>query len=237
MTRTALTVSGFVALLATTPAFAAPAEAPPPRTLSVTGQGIAKAAPDEANFSTGVVAQGPTAAQALAANSRAMNAVFATLKRQGIPDKAIQTSNLSLSPQYQQCKPNVACPQKIVGYEVSNTVSVTVGLDKTGAVLDALVASGSNQIGGISFAIHDPKPLLEQARGEAVKDAFARAQLYAKAAGVSLGPILAIQEDGGTVSVMLRKSVPMRSMAEVMPPMAGGEESVSANVSITWALN
>jgi uncharacterized protein YggE len=238
MTRTALTVSGFVALLATTPCFAAPADTPAPRTLSVTGQGIAKAAPDEANFSTGVVAQGATAAQALAANSHAMNAVFATLKRQGIPDKAIQTSNLSLSPQYQQCKPNVACPQKIVGYEVSNTVSVTVSLDKTGPVLDALVASGSNQIGGISFAIHDPKPLLEQARGEAVKDAFARAQLYAKAAGVSLGPILAIQEGGSAVPQPMFKAMAMRAESiGSFPAVAGGEEAVSANVSITWALN
>ena len=133
-----------VAVLSTAPAWAAPTDTP--RTLSVNGQGIAKAAPDEASFSSGVVAQGPTAREALAANSRAMNAVFATLKRSGIPDKAIQTSNLSLSPQYQQCKPNVACPQKIVGYEVSNTVSVTVGIDQTGAVLDALNGQSSGAL-------------------------------------------------------------------------------------------
>ncbi len=233
MARLLLLVSGFVAALAATPGFAAPTEAP--RTLSVNGQGIAKAAPDEANFSTGVVAQGATAAQALAANGQAMNAVFATLKRQGIPDKAIQTSNLSLAPQYQQCKPNMACPQKIVGYEVSNTVFVTVGLDKTGSVLDALVASGSNQLGGISFAIRDPKPLLEQARADAVRDAIEKAQLYAKAAGVSLGPILAIQDGGSYAPQPQYKATAMRAMAAV--PVAGGEESISASVSITWALN
>ena len=233
MNRTVLMMS--VALLAAAPGYAASLDTPAPRTLSVTGQGIAKAAPDEANFSSGVVAQGATAAQALAANNRAMNQVFATLKKQGIPDKAIQTSNLSLSPQYQPCKPNVACVQKIIGYEVSNTVSVTVGLDKTGTVLDALVASGSNQLGGISFAIHDPKPLLEQARAEAVKDAFARAQLYAHAAGVSLGPIQSLQEAGSSVPQPMYKTMAMRSM-EAMP-IAGGEESISANVSITWAIN
>ncbi len=236
MIKSTLTAAAFVAVAAALSVSAAAADTAPPRTLSVTGLGVVKAAPDEASFSTGVIAQGATAAQALAANSRAMNAVFATLKRQGISDKAIQTSNLSLSPQYQQCKPNVACAQKIIGYDVSNTVSVTVGLDKTGAVLDALVASGSNQIGGISFAIHDPKPLLEQARAEAVKDAFTRGQLYAKAAGVSLGPILSFQEGGSEVPRPVFKAMAMRGVAEAMP-IAGGEESINASVAITWVLN
>lgn len=186
MTRIAVCL---IALILAAPALAAPPDpGAPPRTLTVTGTGIAKAAPDEADFSTGVVASAPTAGAALAANSRAMNAVISTLKRQGVPDKAIQTSNLSLNPQYQICKPNAACPQKIAGYQVSNTVSVTVALDKAGAVLDALVASGANQINGISFSIHDPKPLLAEARADAVKDAIEKASLYAKAAGVGLGP-------------------------------------------------
>jgi len=123
-----------------------------------------------------------------------------------------------------------------VGYEVSNTVSVTVGLDKTGPVLDALVASGANQIGGISFSIHDPKPLLDQARADAVKDALEKAQLYAHAAGVSLGPILAIQEGGSYAPQPQFKAMAMRGLAQAMP-IAGGEESLSASVSITWALN
>jgi uncharacterized protein YggE len=196
---------------------------------------MAKAAPDEANFSAGVVSQGATARQALAANSRAMNAVFASLKKQGVPEKAIQTSNLALSPQYQTCKPGVACPQRIVGYEVSNNVTVTVGLDKAGTVLDALVASGSNQFGGISFSIHDPKPLLAQARVDAVKDALERGALYAKAAGVSLGPILSIQEGGSEAPRPVYRA--MKMMAAESMPIAGGEESVSANVSVTWTIN
>ena len=156
---------------------AAPCEAladqAPPRTLTMSGQGIAKAAPDQAQFSTGVVTQERTAALALAANSRAMNAMFATLKRLGIPDKDIQTSNFSLSPQYQVCKPGAACPQRVVGYEVSNTVNVTVeDFGKTGAVLDALVSSGSNQIDNISFSIRDTSALLKEARAAAIKDAI-----------------------------------------------------------------
>ena len=206
-----------------------------PRTLTVTGQGIAKAAPDEANFSTGVASQGANANQALAANSRAMNALFATLKRLGVPDKNIQTSDLSLSPQYQTCKPGVTCPQRIVGYEVSNNVTVTVALDKAGSVLDALVASGSNQLGGIRFSIHDPKPLLVQARQDAVRDALDKARLYADAAGAKLGPIQSIQEGGSAEPPRpMYKAMMMRADAAV--PVAGGEESVNASVSITWVL-
>ncbi|MBU6298356.1 MAG: SIMPL domain-containing protein [Alphaproteobacteria bacterium] len=223
-------VAAFAA--AASPAFA---EQPAPRSMTMSGQGIVRAAPDEANFSAGVATQGATAAEALAANSRAMNAVFATLKKLGIPDKDIQTSNFSLSPRYQICRPDVNCPQRIIGYEVSNDVDVTVeSLAKTGAVLDALVSSGSNQIGGIGFSIHDTKPLLAQARAEAVQDAVDRAKTYAKAAGVTLGPILSIQEGQSEgprpMFAMMAKAV------AAPPPIAGGEQSVTANVTITWAL-
>lgn len=205
-----------------------------PRTLTVVGLGTAKGAPDEANFSSGVVTQGESASQAFAANSQAMSAVMATLKRHGIPERNIQTSDLSLSPQYQTCRPGEACPQRIVGYQVSNNVNVTVSLDKTGEVLDALASSGSNQIGGISFSIHDPKPLLAQARADAVKDAMSRAQLFARAANVTLGPILSIQEGGAEAPPRpLFKAMVMEARAV---PIAGGEQSLSATVSITWII-
>jgi hypothetical protein len=205
-----------------------------PRTLTMSGQGIAKAAPDQAQFSTGVVTQGGTAALALAANSRAMNAVFATLKRLAIPDKDLQTSNFSLSPQYQVCKPGTACPQRIVGYEVSNNVNVTVeDFGKTGAVLDALVSSGSNRIDNIGFSIRDTSALLKEAREAAVKDATLRAETYAKAAGVTLGPILSIQEGGGEQPQPVYFA---KAMMAAPPPIAGGEQSVSAGVTISWAI-
>jgi uncharacterized protein YggE len=227
-------VFSIIAAGADTPC-AAYADPAPPRTLTVSGQSIAKAAPDQAQFSTGVVTQGTTAAQALAANSRAMNAVFATLKRLGIPDKDIQTSNFSLSPQYQIYKPGTSGPQRITGYQVSNTVNVAVeNLDKTGAVLDALVSSGSNQINNIGFSIRDTSALLKQARAAAVKDAIDRAQTYAKEAGVTLGPILSIQEGGSEPPRPMYRAMAM--MAEAPPPIAGGEESVSANVTISWEI-
>lgn len=217
------------------PALAGAPDSAPPRTLTVSGTGIAKAAPDEASFSTGVVSQGATAGAALAANTKAMSAVIATLKRQGVPEKAIQTSSLSLNPQYQVCKPNVACPQKIVGYEVTNTVTVTIGLEKAGAALDALVASGANRVDGVGFAIHDEKPLLAEARAEAVKEAIAKAEAYAKSAGVSLGPILAIQEGGEHAPQPMNMAFGYRLKAAAVP-LEGGEEKLAATVSITWEI-
>jgi hypothetical protein len=230
-----LAVCAVFSLIAAAPC-AAYADQAAPRTLTMSGQGTAKAAPDQAQFSTGVVTQGNTAALALAANSRAMNAVFATLKRLGIADKNVQTSDFSLSPQYQVCKPGTVCPQRIVGYEVSNTVDVTVeDFGKTGAVLDALVSSGSNRIDNIGFSIHDTSALLKQAREAAVKDATLRAQTFAKAAGVTLGPILSIQEGGNSYQPRPMFKA-MAGLAEAPPPIAGGEESVSADVTITWAI-
>jgi hypothetical protein len=216
---------------------AAAADQAPVRTMTMSGEGAAKAAPDQAQFSTGVVTQDRTAALALAANSRAMNAVFDTLKRLGIADKDIQTSDFSLSPQYQTYKPGTTGPQHIIGYQVSNTVNVTIeDFGKTGAVLDALVSSGSNQIDNISFSIRDTKALLAQARVAAVKDAFDRAQTYAKAAGVTLGAIKSISESGGVYQPRPMYRMEAMVAAAPPPPVAGGEESVTANVTITWEI-
>ena len=208
------------------------AEPPAPRTLTVSGTGEIKTVPDEAHLSAGVVTQAKKAAEALAANTRGMNEVFATLKRFGIPEKAVQTSEFSVEPQYAQDR-NGNASARITGYTVSNTVNVTVELPKLGPALDALVASGANSLGNIAFTIHDPKPLLAKARAEAIKDATERAHTYAQAAGIALGPILAVSEGGAE---MPRPLYTPRMMAAAPPPIAAGEETVNANVSVTFAI-
>jgi uncharacterized protein YggE len=213
---------------------AAPAMADNPRTLSVTGEGEMRGVPNQAQISAGVVTNAKTAGEALAANSKAMGAVFATLKKFGIPDKSMQTSGFSVSPQYPPDRDG-SDGAKIVGYQVSNDVFVTVDdLHKLGPALDALVASGANNIGGISFTIRDPKPLMAQARAAAVQDAIARAQTYAKAAGQQLGAILSIQESSSDYPRPMAMAGMMRAAASV--PVAAGEQSITANVSVTWAL-
>ncbi len=213
---------------------AAPALADPPqRTITVTGHGDAQGTPDSAHISAGVQTQAKTAAQALAQNAAAMNNVFAALKRLGIPEKDIQTSDFSVSPQYTQYSSTEA--QKIVGYQVSNQVNLTLdNVSKVGPAIDALVAAGANQMNGISFAIHDPDPLLAEARTDAVNDAVARAQVLTKAAHVTLGPILSIQESN--ISPPRPVFAMMKAAAPAPTPIAAGSQTVSADVSITWEI-
>jgi len=191
--------------------------------------------PNQAVLSAGVVTNAKTATAALAANTRAMNAVFVTLKAAGVADKDMQTADFSVQPQYASTNPSSSGQQRIIGYQVTNNVSVTVeNLNRLGATLDALVSSGANSIGDIGFAICDPKPLLAQARAAAVADAIAKAQVLAKAAGVTLGPITSISEGGYEPPRLMLKTMAMNAASSV--PMAAGEQSVTAGVSITWGI-
>jgi uncharacterized protein YggE len=225
--------SGFclgLALLAlVTPCWAAD-----PRTISMTGHGEVRSQPDMAQVSAGVTSNAVTAAQALAANSTRMKSVFAALEKLGVPEKNIQTTSFLVSPQYTNGENNNA--RRLTGYQVSNEVSVRLDdVTKLGTALDALVTAGANQMNGISFSIQNTVPLLEKARTGAIADARARAETYAKAAGVSLGPILSISE-GGTEAPrpMYRMAA---SVAASPPPMAAGEQSVTADVAVVWEIH
>ena len=205
------------------------------RTITVSGDAEVASKPDQARLSAGVVTQADNAATALTANSTAMNRVFAALRMAGIPDNRMQTSNFSVQPQYPPFRPDNQEPQRIIGYQVSNNVTVIVDdLTKVGPTLDALVRSGANQLGGIQFTIADPKPLAERARTLAVVDGAAKARTLATAAGVTLGPLMSIQE---TSSV---RPVPVFAMARAMAaeatPIAEGEERVGVNVTMTYAI-
>jgi uncharacterized protein YggE len=234
-------LSGFAVLIAaclgSLPALAQSAPQPLPHLLVVSGTGEVKAKPDQAMLSAGVVSEARSAADALATNSRDMTNVFATLKRLGIPDKSIRTSNFQVTPQYPPYDSKQ--PHRITGYQVSNTVSVTVDdLDKLGPALDALVASGANNLGDIAFSIRDDKALMAEAREAAVKDAAAKAETLARAAGVSLGPIVEISEGAGyqAPQPMYRMAMSMAAPPPPPPPVAAGEETVSVTVSMSWEI-
>jgi uncharacterized protein YggE len=206
------------------------------RTISVSGTGEVMGKPDEARLSAGVLTQAPMAAAALSANTAAMNRVFAALKAAGVPENKIQTSNFSVQPQYPPFRPDAPENRTIIGYQVSNQVSIIVDdLSKIGPALDALVKSGANQLGGVSFSIADPKPLAERARAAAVADAMAKARTLAAAAGVTLGPLLSIQEGGGIRPVPIFEARAVAAQA-APPPIAVGEESVTVNITMTYAI-
>ncbi len=219
-------------------ACAAHADPANPHILSVSGQGEVRAIPNQAQLSAGVVTEGKTAAAALAANSRAMNDVFAAIRKLGVPERSIRTSNFTVSPQYAPYRNNGGddSAQRIIDYQVSNEVTVILDdVSKVGPALDALVSSGANQANSISFGIRDEKPLLEQARANAVKDATARAQTLAHAAGVTLGPIFSIQEDGGMRPNSIT-AMTMEARAAAPTPIAAGEETIDASVTMSWEI-
>ena len=216
-----------------TAALAGPALADP-RTIAMSGHGEVKTAPDQVQVTAGVTTSAATAASALAANTTRMKGVFAALTKLGIPDKNIQTVNFSVSPQYANGGDNQ--PPRLTGYQVNNEVSVQLeDVSKLGTALDALVTSGANQMNGINYSIHDPAPLLARAREQAVADARARAEVYARAAGVALGPILSISEGGSDTPRPMFK--PMAMLASRAVPVAAGEQSVAADVSIVWEIH
>lgn len=208
-----------------------------PHTITVSGTGEVKVVPDQAILTAGVVSQAATAGDALAANRRAMNRVFAELKRQGIPEKSIQTSGFNISPQY-ETGPH-ARAMHVVDYQVSNNVSVTMDdVSKLGIGIDALVAAGANSMDGIRFAVRDPAPLQRQAREAAVKDAMDRAATYAQAAGLSLGPVTQINEEGVQAPhpVFENRIVGGAAYLAAPTPIAAGEQTLSARVVVTFAI-
>lgn len=213
-----------------------------PRIITITGEGEVTAAPDIAYVDMGVVSEGKTAGEALAANTAAMEKVFEGLEEAGLDKKDMQTSNFSVYPVYEQVRPEDNRPHtpKIGGYTVQNQLTVKVrDLDNLGAILDKVVTLGSNQLSGVRFAIDDPKPLMNEARQAAVKDALDKAKLYAGAAGVAVGEILSISESGASMpQPYYAKDMMMAVRAESAPvPMAAGEQTVSANVTLVIRIN
>jgi uncharacterized protein YggE len=229
--------AGLCMLAAFVPLAARSAEAA--HTITVNGQGEAKGVPNQALLSAGVTTMATTAEAAMAENARKMTGVFAALKRIGVPDKSIQTSNFSVSPQYPPYNQNATGMQRIVGYQVSNQVDVTLDdVKKLGPALDALVAAGANQINSVGFSIRDTGALLTTAREAAVADAMTRAKTYTHAAGVGLGSVVLIQEGAIEAPRPIMYQMAMRATVDAAPPTptAPGEQSVTANVTIVYEI-
>jgi uncharacterized protein YggE len=229
-----LTLAVFGIALIATPALA---QVNPPPTISVSGEGTVSVPPDLAVVDGGVTTDAKTAREAAEANNAAMAKVLAALKSAGIAEKDMQTSRLSLFPQYtQQTRPNPnPGPNVISGYRASNRVTIRVrDVTKVASTIDALVASGANEVGGINFMVTKASQLLDDARSEAVADARRKAEIYAKAAGVKLGAPISISEDSGSAPapMMLRKMGADAASA----PVAQGEEVLRVNVSVSWEI-
>ena len=208
--------------------------------LTVVAEGRTTRQPDLAVFSAGVTTQAKTAAAALAENSNAMTKVVSELKRAGIAARDIQTSNLSINPLYAQQTRPVDEPQApvIVGYQVSNQVTIRQRkLGDYGKVIDTLVSAGANQVNGPSFQLDNSDAALDEARIAAMKAARARAELYAKAAGLRVARIVSISEgqnyQPGPPMVYARMAM---DKSEAAPPVESGELELTANVTVMFEL-
>lgn len=214
------------------PSIAVPADG---TLLSVSASAEVKRAPDVATLSAGVVTQAADANSAMRANAEQMQKVMAAIRAAGIADKDIQTSGINLNPQYRYAENQ---PPAITGYQASNNVNLKVrDLDKLGKVLDALVASGANQVNGPSFEIDQPDAVQDEARRAALGKAQARAQMYAKSLGLQVRRIVSISEGGGFNPPMPMPMVRMAAMAkDAGTEVSPGENSVGANIDVVFEL-
>jgi uncharacterized protein YggE len=208
-----------------------PAAAQTAPTISVTGEGQVAVTPDMATVSLGVTVNGETAKAALDANSAALSAVIDRLKSAGIEARDIQTTGLSVGPIFDFS--SSAPVQKVLGYTASNMVTVQVrAIDQVGPVLDASVTDGANTLNGVMFGLQDQRAATDEARTAAVAEARRRAELLAGAAGVKLGRVIAISDQGGFASPMPMGGMAMDRAASV--PVAAGSMTVSASVTVTY---
>jgi len=206
--------------------------------LSISANAEIKSVPDIATVSTGVTTIEPTPAKALQENTVKMDAVFKALTAAGIAAKDIQTSDMSVAPQYAQSDDKKA--PRIVAYQVNNNVSVIIrDIKNIGAVLDALIAQGANQLNGPEFSVEDRSGALDQARKAAMEKAQKSAVVYAAAAGLKIKRIISISEQGGFMPRpprLVRPMMAMASMAAAPAPVSAGEVTTDITVNVEYEL-
>lgn len=208
-------------------AFASAQEVP---VIMVSGYATVEVAPDMATISLGAETQARQAVDAMRQNNLAMEGLFDVLKRAGVSAQDMQTSGLSLDPQYQHSSGNTP---KLTGYVARNRVSVRIhNLDSLGGVLDAAISAGSNAFFGVNFGLQNPDAVQDAALAAAIARARVKAEIMATAAGVKLGKLVSISESGS-----FDRPVPMmREAMAVMDsvPVAAGSVGVSATANLVY---
>jgi uncharacterized protein YggE len=203
------------------------------RTLSICGTGTVAAAPDLVSITVGVTMTAPGAREALTANNVKTEQVSKFLRTSGVGPGDMQSTNISVSPQFRPRRGNDPVQPEIIGYTVRNNLHITVrDLAEFGVVLDGVVDAGANMVQGISFDVAERNALEKTAMANAVRDAFVRARNIADAAGIELGPVLTISAGG--VEPAPRQFLARSEAAGV--PVAAGELTVRAQVLVVFAI-
>lgn len=224
------------------PATAAHAQSPTPMSgssdgtlLSVSARGEAQRVPDVATLSAGVVTEAADANEALRANAQQMTRLMSAVHEAGIAERDIRTSGLSVSPQYSRGEDQA---RNISGYQARNTVNLKVRqIDNLGEVIDALVASGANQVHGPNFEIGEPDEAHDEARRAALETARERADLYAGQLGLQVRRIVSISEGGGFMPPPMPMGMrAMSASADASTPVSPGESTLSVSLDVVFEL-
>ncbi len=222
-------ISSVLMVVLAAAAASAGASAAAPRTITVNGTGIVTSVPNEAEFSFGVSVTGSSANTALRANARRMNALIAAIRKQGVPERAIQTAEISLSPNTN------SDGAKILNFTASNSVSVTTeAIAKSGSIVDAAVAAGANTISGPTLTPSDQLALERRALGAAIGDARARALAIAAAAHVKVGEVETVTEVSS--SPVTFSPAPKEGVAASSTPVEAGTVQTEEDVTVTFAI-
>jgi uncharacterized protein len=203
----------------------------------VTGQGQVNVTPDIANLNLGVTAQADKVADAQSQAADAMNKVMSALTSNGIDPKDIMTQYFSIN---QMTKyDNNTGQSTVTGYQVTNTVNVTVrSIDKVGTIIDAVAAAGGDltRINGISFSVDKPAQYNDQARSLAMADAKAKAQQLATLAGVTLGAPTYIVENPNNSPIIYREAVPAAGGGSTTTPISPGQTQITLSVQVAYSI-
>lgn len=197
-----------------------------------------RSAPDVAQLGAGVHTRASTAREAVRLNAAAMEKVVDRLIALGIPRENIQTSNFSLSPNYQYNQQTGE--QTFTGYDVNNQVNVRLrDMRRIGEVLDALVAAGANNIHGPSFLLEDDRNAKADARGLAFTNGRAMAEEYARRAGYSGLRLLEVSEVVQTFTPYAQAEIMVtgsRVAADAKTPIEPGEVATAVTVTVKYEM-
>ena len=229
--RTILLLAGVLLVAAAIAGVAQPhlgrSATPSPGTvITVTGNGTVDATPDQASFDFGVTTNGATAAQALSRNASQAQAVINVLKKAGIGSADIQTTQVSLWPQ------TSSDGSRVTGYQASNSVQVKAAIGKSGALVDAAVGAGANNVDGPNLDTADKSSLYNQALKQALDEAKGKAQAIAAAAGLTLGSIAKVEEGGNAATPMPLFAAAKDASGGV--PIEAGTQQIQASVTVTY---
>jgi uncharacterized protein YggE len=203
--------------------------------IDINATGEVTRVPDLAVISAGVVTRATTATAALQQAANRMDRVRAALKAAGIADRDIQTSNISLSPEYRYDNNQ---PPQLTGYSASNQLTVRFrDIAESGKILDALVREGANQISGPNLTIDKPETALDEARAKAVVVGRARADLYARSLGMRVVRVVSVSESSGNYPVPPPQPMMMEARAQAADTkIEPGEQKLQVTLAMTFEL-